>query len=144
MAGLRCINEPDLLALDTGEFSLKDDLIYEYVGTIKDINFRIVVPTGFVTDFATIPWYARVFINKTGPWNKASALHDWLYTSQGLSRSIADALFLEAMELHGVPLIKRHLMYLAVLLFANNVYKNGKTEYESKYPGFLKKHSKEN
>ena len=143
MAGLRCLSDPAVVALDTGEFIVKEDLEYQYNGGIKGISFSVIVPSGFITDFASVPWYGKLFIDRTGPWNKAAALHDWLYTSRGLSRTISDALFLEAMTIHGVSKIRRHVMYLAVHLGGGKTYRKAYDNYAKDYPGFLAKFKKD-
>lgn len=38
----------------------------------------ITVPAGFVTDFATVPWWVQSLIPRTGAWTLAAVLHDWL------------------------------------------------------------------
>lgn len=55
------------------------------------------VPKGFVYDGASIPWWAWALIGHPGDgrFAEAAALHDWLYESHQVSRSIADAVFLE-------------------------------------------------
>jgi hypothetical protein len=77
------------------------------------LNKTIEVPTGTFTDFASVPRIARVFITGHGKDRWAATLHDYLY-SIGFDRKTADAIFLEAMEISGVGLFKRRLMYRAV------------------------------
>ena len=74
MAGLRCLSDPAVIALDTGEFIVKEDLIYEYNGGIKGISFSVVVPAGFITDFASVPWYGKLLIDRVGPVEQSSRL----------------------------------------------------------------------
>ncbi len=85
----------------------------------------ITIPSGFVTDFASIPRILRIIIPKLGRWNKAAVLHDYIYQNpeSGLrfevgyvrwSRKGADVVFRDAMEDLGVIKWKRNLMYWAV------------------------------
>ena len=74
----------------------------------------IEVPTGFHSDLASIPAFARVFIGKLERHAPAAAVHDFLYATQPVSRREADHLFLEAMAAMQVPVWKRRLMYWAV------------------------------
>lgn len=78
----------------------------------------ITVPKGFVTDCASVPFPFKMFIPVSGLYNQAAVLHDYLYATQTRSRKEADNIFLEAMTVLGVNVIKRQLMYRAVRLFA--------------------------
>jgi hypothetical protein len=77
------------------------------------LDETIEVPTGFFTDFASVPRVARVFITGHGKDRWAATVHDYLY-SIGYHRKTADEVFLEAMASSGVGLFKRRLMYRAV------------------------------
>ncbi len=77
----------------------------------------ISIPTGFETDFASIPRFARILIPKLGRYNKAAVIHDWMYQSgKGYRRKFVDQFFLEAMSDLGVAKWKRYVMYWAVRL----------------------------
>lgn len=107
-----------LESLGDGTFMVKESFRY-HVGDLSN-NIIIEVPAGLITDFSSIPSFLNVFIPKLGKYNKASVLHDQLYSlvRQGkFYRAIADAIFLEAMEASGVSWVKRWSMYLAVRLF---------------------------
>lgn len=54
---------------------LVDDLYYE----IKRTGRTIRVPSGFVTDFASVPWYARSAISVLGRHSIPAIVHDYLY-----------------------------------------------------------------
>lgn len=74
----------------------------------------ITVPPGFVTDFASVP---RGVWNMFPPWASygwAAVIHDWLYKSQTTTKAVADLIFLEAMEMLGVPLTTRQILYHTV------------------------------
>lgn len=80
-------------------------------------SLRVVVPAGFITDFASIP---RIFWSRLphdGPWAPASVIHDYLYTTRTCSRFLADAIFREGMYALGVPALRRLVIYYAVRLF---------------------------
>ena len=80
----------------------------------------IHVAAGFVTDFASIPRFARMVIPKLGRYNKAAVIHDAMYQrSTNLpipNRRTADEVFLAGMVALGVAPWKRRLMYWAVRL----------------------------
>jgi len=63
----------------------------------------IVVPAGFVTDFASTPKSLWSVAPPIGRHSKGALIHDWLYTKHLEGRPWADRVFLEAMELNGTP-----------------------------------------
>jgi len=80
----------------------------------RNSGTTITVPAGFVTDFASVPWPLWPLVPPTGPWNKASVIHDYLCKHPKVSRFWADATFRECMYRLGVPAWRRVLMYYAV------------------------------
>jgi len=79
----------------------------------------INVPSGFMTDFASVP---RIFWSILPPYwtyGKAAVIHDYLYITQGhgYTRKRADQLFREGMEVLGVKAWKRFVMYWFVRVF---------------------------
>jgi len=74
----------------------------------------ITVPVGFLTDFASTPWWSRPVFPSTGYHQWAAVIHDWLYWIQACSRAEADRVFLEAMRVSGTLLSKRRAMWRAV------------------------------
>jgi hypothetical protein len=77
------------------------------------LNDCVVVPIGFMTDFASIPRIGRILITGHGKDRWAAVVHDYLYSIKH-DRKQADDIFLEALEASGVGLIKRRVMYRAV------------------------------
>jgi hypothetical protein len=72
-----------------------EDMSY-VIGSTKE---RIVVPMGFVTDFASIPqalW--SLGLSPHGQYSRAAIIHDYLYWSQGCTRAQSDRLLLIAMK----------------------------------------------
>lgn len=93
---------------------LLEDVVY-HVGGLKSVD-KITVPKGFIWDGGSVP---RIFWNLVDPWGSASKaylLHDWLYSTQERSRLVSDAILMEAMEVVGVALWKRKLIYRGVRL----------------------------
>jgi hypothetical protein len=79
---------------------------------------RLVVPAGFLTDFATVPRVVVWLIPRFGRYTLAAILHDWLVT-QGLRSGVvtsreADGLFRRVMRESGVPVLRRWLMWCGV------------------------------
>lgn len=73
------------------------------------------VPAGFLTDLASIPRPLWTLLgHPAGRYAQAAVLHDWLLEVAAVPRARADSIFLEAMEVLGVPRLQRRLMYLGV------------------------------
>lgn len=87
-----------------------------YVGE-EGSSDLITVPEGFLTDFASVPRPFWILFPPDGQYTQAAVLHDFLYSTQLRPRKEADNIFLEAMEVLGVPLIKRRIMWRAVRMF---------------------------
>ena len=87
---------------------------FEYhVGQCPSIQV-IRVPKGFRTDLASVPRPFRWLFPKSGKYNQAAVLHDWMCKFfYGTHRERCE-IFLEAMEVLEVPKWKRVLMYWAV------------------------------
>jgi hypothetical protein len=70
-----------------------------------DDGIRLKVPTGFLTDLASVHWILwwlfprllRWLFPPEGLWRAAVILHDYLYGLARCSRFLADALFREAL-----------------------------------------------
>ena len=89
----------------------------------KDI---IIVPVGFVTDFASVPWLFWTFLPYWGKYGKAAVLHDYLYqehnyeavyNDRDITRKQADQIFHEAMLIGGTRPWKARIMYWGVRVF---------------------------
>ena len=80
----------------------------------KKYDMWVLVPVGFATDFASLPSFARVLINRNGKSRAAAVIHDRLCVTQEVSRKRADQIFLEALGVCGVSWPVRWAMYSAV------------------------------
>jgi Protein of unknown function (DUF1353) len=90
-------------------------VVEEMVYVIGSTNERIVVPKGFVTDFASIPqalW--AMGLSPHGQYSRAAVIHDYLYWSQGCSRGQADRLLVIAMKESSVSGFDEFLVYRGV------------------------------
>ena len=82
---------------------------------IGSTNERIVVPKGFVTDFASIPqalW--SLGLSPQGQYSRAAIVHDYLYWSQGCTRAQSDRLLVIAMKESNVRRFDEVLVYKGV------------------------------
>lgn len=80
----------------------------------------VIVPTGYVTDLASVPRVMRWLVPVANAKNrKAAVVHDWLCSkgvqeSMGISQRQADEVFREALTSCGVSFIGRWSMWLPV------------------------------
>lgn len=93
----------------------------DYEGSKK----YIIVPRGFETDGATIPFPIKTFLAVWGTYGRAAVVHDYLYSLlrknkphiYAETRKQADLIFKQAMKPLGTPWWLRNIMYLCVRLF---------------------------
>ncbi|MBB5508183.1 DUF1353 domain-containing protein [Paraburkholderia atlantica] len=98
---------------DDGKWRLTQPLIYD-----SDVAKQvIVVPTGFVTDLASVPRVPIAYMLAGGTSNEAAVVHDYLYTEHTVDRATADAVLKEASAVTGVPAWRRAIMWAAVRAF---------------------------
>ncbi len=100
-------------------FQLREEFRY-----LSDTFGEIVVPAGFVTDFASIPRAALWYVDDDDPCILfPSVIHDYLYTRRGdlglgsrvtFSREQADQVLREAMLVCGARKAQAFVVYLAV------------------------------
>ena len=95
---------------------LDDDLVY-----ISGEGKRYVVPSGFRTDFASVPQLFQNIIPTDGDAKFPGILHDYAYHCKGqppfsLTRLQSDNLLLEALQLVGAPLLERRTIWPVVRL----------------------------
>ena len=100
-----------------------NDLTYQ-----RDIKEFITVPRGFITDYASTPRFVWLFMPKSGEYDPAAVVHDFIYVMGGVlpgktyTKADADHIFLETMEVLGVGWVKRKLMHQAVKWFGKGSF----------------------
>lgn len=93
-----------------GAFRLLAELIY-----FSDVAGRVIrVPTGFETDFASVPRVPIVYDLLGNLARMAATVHDYLYTTCDTDRLMADDVFYEAAVASGVPAWKAKLMWMGI------------------------------
>jgi len=110
---------------DNREWVLMRDLNYR----IGDSALVVVVPKGFVTDFASIPevfWSADLSPN--GKYSKAAIVHDYLYWTQGCTREQADNILDIAMKESNVSFVTRSSVYGGVRLGGSSAWQKNTAE----------------
>lgn len=106
---------------DAKNWVLHTNLVYR-VGNTRD---SVVVPAGFVTDFASIPSGLQSFFSVHGPWLVAGIVHDYLYWNQGLdgcTRAEADGIFRLVMLENKATRFEAEAMYTAVDLVGERAW----------------------
>jgi hypothetical protein len=119
---------------DGTNFVLVDDLYYE----IKRTGRTIRVPSGFVTDFASVPWYARSAISVLGRHSIPAIVHDYLYWEQRCSRQQADAILFDAMDEYKSATWQQWLVYYSVHWRAGGAWEENKEDRAKGYVRVLK------
>lgn len=92
----------------------------------------VTITPGFVTDFASIPFFLYFLIGPMYGWfsdyDRSAVLHDLLYRmgaamAEPVSRARADRAFLHALCCDEVLWLTRHAMWAAVRLFGWTAYR---------------------
>lgn len=76
----------------------------------------ITVPSGFVSNGVSSPWYLRPLIPQFDQALHAAIVHDYLYTTHPAGRPWADAVFSQLLKQDGFGLVRRSLYWLGVRL----------------------------
>lgn len=111
---------------------IREPLVY-YRTEIRDgqeVIQQIIIPDGFVTDYASTPRFVWLLMPKSGKYDDAAVVHDYLYVHAGklnnrdlpYTKADADAIFKEAMKALGVDWLRISLMYPAVRIFGKGSF----------------------
>lgn len=98
---------------DDGKWRLTAPLVYQ--SDVAGMTFT--VPAGTISDFASVPRLPLAYMLFGDRASEASVVHDFLYTSHLVPRSVADAVLREASAVTGVSWFARQSMWLGVRLF---------------------------
>jgi hypothetical protein len=100
---------------------------FTYVIGDLDGNEKVVVPKGFVTDFATTKWF-KWLLPAMGTYGKACVVHDYLCdfktitlkngSTRTCTRKEGDYIFLEAMGVSNVNPIIKYVLFGVVRAYA--------------------------
>jgi hypothetical protein len=130
MAGGRIVRFPPLLQQDERRAAVLDE---DYFYCVPRNGAVIRLARGYQTDFASIPGFARLLVDRLGGSLEPAGIHDWLYSvgeaagtpEREAKRLEADDIFLRALEDNDVGLATRTIMYWAVRLFGGDHYGTG-------------------
>lgn len=114
------------LCADGERWVLTDPFEFHYreAGHVR----RLVVPQGFLTDFASVPLPFRVLLPPWGKYGYAAVIHDWMYWDQSLHRSTADRVFLDGMRTLKVWSPVQWIIYAGVRLFGRTAWSWNRAE----------------
>lgn len=118
--------------LDDNRWELLSDLVYETDVAMMYFlpTFKITVPRGFVTDFASVPRVPIIYSLFGDRAHREAVVHDYLYQTHFVPKALADKVFLEAMKARGKGWFVRFGMYLGVVLGGASSYASGPKRYE--------------
>lgn len=91
---------------DQKAFVLVQDMVFNLRG-----GESLTVPSGFVTDYASIPQMLWSIYSPHDVYSRAAVVHDYLYWTQQCSKEQADKLFLIAMKESSVNFLARNFVY---------------------------------
>jgi hypothetical protein len=102
------------------EWEVMQEFTYE-VGNLGS-GEKITVPTGFVSDLATVPRIFWAVFPPDSTYSQAAVLHDWICKHKGrVERNYdykqASYIFYESMLVLDVSKITANIMYYGVLIF---------------------------
>ncbi|MEQ9406890.1 MAG: DUF1353 domain-containing protein [Fuerstiella sp.] len=113
-------------SLADGRIQLEQPL-YQPIWLSEGVEFRVIVPEGFVSDGASIPrWLWPVLGPPVGNRHLIPAIvHDWLCVRGETyhERVLSDAVFFKLLAEYEVPRWKRTVMYLAVRCYGRFVWR---------------------
>jgi len=126
--GMEELDAPEVSRLGlnpaTEWFRLTEPLLYD-----SDLGGTILVPAGFVTDFASTPRLVWALIPPEDVhYTRGAVVHDWLYNQHTFPKPFCDVVFLEAMTSLGCSPWKRNVMYQAVKWFGAVAYNKEKKQ----------------
>jgi hypothetical protein len=122
---------PDpLICEKIGKHTWKLHEKYRFIRLRNGEEETIKVPKGYETDFASVPSLFWTLVPKSGEYDGAAVIHDYLYGLRGAdlkparTRAECDWIFLDGMAVLGVGYFKRHLMWSAVRIFGSGPWNN--------------------
>jgi hypothetical protein len=103
--------------LEVRQRTLDDwELISPLIFYSAELTRSVVVPTGFVTDFASVPRWPFIYWFTGGTAEAPAVLHDYFYrtNTEDITREGADSLLAEAMAAVGYWKVRTWLVWAGV------------------------------
>lgn len=132
VAGCQAPPAPTVRPFGDNNFWVAVEPLEYIIGSTSD---RIVVPKGFVTDFASIPkplW--SLGLSPHGQYSRAAVIHDYLYWAQACTREQSDRLLLIAMKESSVGSFDEFLVYQGVNVGGKGPWNDNAKERAGKLP----------
>ena len=103
----------NLVEIKEGSWELLEDFIFEING------IEYIVPKGFPTDLATIPWPVCIFLPPDGEYKESAVIHDFLlkemYSGRlDIDRTIASTVFLKSLIYQKIDKVTILILYSGV------------------------------
>ena len=108
----------DIRDIDNHFWQLLSPFVVEIEGGL------INVPTGFITDFASVPRLPITYMLFGNIGHRAAVVHDYLYSTGETSREYADEVFKLLLIKEGVGSLRANIMYAGVRIAGNAFYNN--------------------
>lgn len=124
-----------LFQKDGNVFVLTGTLVYR----IEKTGELITVPAGFVTDFASVPWYAQSVISVLGKHSVPAVVHDFLYWEQACTREQSDNILAEAMKEYDSPWYQISTVYWSVRAGAGSAWNESAEDRKKGLPRVISK-----
>ena len=120
---------------DGEHFTLSAPIYYQ----VKKGRDAIVVPVGFVTDFAS-SWVGRIqLLSRKAAFSASAVLHDWLYYEGLETKEEADKMFRDALKSQGASAYDIWKAYWGVRLFGRSAWNaHRQRDWEKKWRKQLK------
>lgn len=111
----------DISTSEDNQFELSESVEYQffYLG----VEYKTIIPKGFITDLGSIPVAVRPIISNTGRYIKSYVLHDWLYSTDcdlNITKNDADIILWLGLKDQKMSWWKMNLVYQAVRLFGDS------------------------
>jgi Protein of unknown function (DUF1353) len=132
ISGCQTPPSPAVRAFGDSKFWITVEEMPYVIGSTTE---QIVVPRGFVTDFASIPqglW--SLGLTPYGQYSRAAVIHDYLYWSQGCKREQADRLLVLAMKESKVGHFDEFVVYQGVNLGGGGSWDDNAKERKAGLP----------
>jgi uncharacterized protein DUF1353 len=132
IAGCQAPPSPAVRAFGDNKFWITVEDMQYVIGSTND---RIIVPMGFVTDFASIPqplW--SLGLSPHGQYSRAAVVHDYLYWAQGCTRAQSDRLLVVAMKESKVGTFDEFVVYQGVDEFGGGPWDSNASERRAGLP----------
>jgi hypothetical protein len=118
---------------DHRQCMLTKALVYS-IGRSSDV---VIVPAGFVTDFASVPQFFWSVLSPHDRYSKAAIVHDYLYWTQACTREQADNLLDIAMTESNVSFWKQCSIYEGVHFRGERAWRQNRDDRLHKLPRII-------